>query len=279
MARVGRNTQAVFGFSEGAGRLSAMLDDQTDMPFLVAREPDATPGFAVRNGDALAIRHDLGFAAVTITSEHGVVTRPVADHLPDDGYRSIGVRIDRRFGAVSLSGGVGLLREDASVLGGRFGAALGGGGANTKIVDIRVGWEIGGGWSLTGAVRQGWTHADKRGALVSGRLSSNAFAFDLAKVGHDYRFGLRIAQPMRVESGGYDLALPSGYDYASGTVAYDRQYLGLAPKGREIDVEAAYGSRLAGGWMDANLFLRRDPGNVATAPADHGMAVRYSLAF
>jgi hypothetical protein len=38
------------------------------------------------------------------------------------------VRIDRRFGAVSLSGGVGLLREDASVLGGRFGAALGGGG-------------------------------------------------------------------------------------------------------------------------------------------------------
>jgi hypothetical protein len=73
--------------------------------------------------------------------------------------------------------------------------------------------------------------------------------------------------------------LPSSYDYATGTVGHDRQYLSLTPKGRELDLEAAYGARLAGGWIDANLFLRREPGNVAAAPADHGIAVRYSLAF
>jgi hypothetical protein len=279
MARIGRNTQAVLGMAEGAGRLSAMIAGQAEVPFLVAREPDATPGFAVRHSVAFAIRHDLGFAAVTVASERGVVSGPVADSLSDARYSSASVRFDRRLGGVSLSGGIAVIREDASVLGARFGAALGGDGANTKIIDARVAWQISDGWSLAGAVRQGWTRADAGGTLVNGKLLTSAFAFDLVKAGHGYRFGLRVAQPMRVASGGYDLSLPSSYDYATGTVGHDRQYLSLTPKGRELDLEAAYGARLAGGWIDANLFLRREPGNVAAAPADHGIAVRYSLAF
>lgn len=279
MARIDPKTQAVFGMAEGAGRLAAMLDGRADMPFIVARDSDATPGFAARQGQAMAIRRDLGFMGVTVASERGIVSKPIADRLSDDGYTMASVRFDRRFGEVAVSGGAGMMRENASVLGARFGATFGGGGATTRIIDIRVDWTLGDGWSLAGAMRQSWTRADTGGALVDGRLMSNAFAFDVVKLGNGRRFGLRVAQPMRVEQGGYDLSLPASYDYATGQVTYEQQRLGLAPKGREVDVEASYGSIFAGGWVDMNLFLRNQPGNIATAPADRGMALRYSLAF
>jgi len=279
LARVDKHTQAVFGMAEGAGRLAAMLDGRADMPFLVAREPDSTPGFGARRGQALAIRRDLGFAGVTISSERGIVTKAASNSLSSDSYKIANVRFDRRFGAVSISGGAGLMLEEASVLGARFGSALGGGGSTSKLLDLRVDWAMGDGWSLSGAVRQGWTDAETGGALLNGRMSTNAFAFDIARVGRRHRFGLRVSQPMRVESGGYDLSLPSSYDYATGEVSYAQQRLGLAPKGREIDIEAAYGRQLAGGWIDANLFLRNQPGNVANASADRGMAIRFSRSF
>jgi hypothetical protein len=279
MARLNKTTQAVFGLSEGAGRLSAMLDGRADMPFLVARGPDETPGFATRDGQAFAIHHQLGFGGLTVSAERGSMVKPMSSRDSNAGYKSASVRLDHRFGTLAVSGGLGVMREDSSVLGARFGPALGGGGATTGMVDLRVDWQMGDGWSLSGAVRQNWTRADQGGALVSGHLWSNAYAFDLSKVGYRHRFGLRVSQPVRVESGGYDLSLPTSYDYATGTVGYDAQHLGLAPKGREVDVEATYGRQLAGGWIDANLFLRNQPGNVAAASADKGVAVRYSLTF
>lgn len=279
LAQVGKRTQAVFGMAEGAGRLAAMLDGRVDMPFLVAREPDSTPGFAARQGQGLAIRRDLGFAGVTISSERGVVTKAAVNRLSNDSYKMANVRFDRRFGGVAISGGAGMMIEEASVLGARFGAALGGRGSVSKMLDLRVDWAMGNGWSLSGAVRQGWTDAKTGGALMKGRMSSNAFAFDVSKVGLRHRFGLRVSQPMRVEAGGYDLNLATSFDYATGEVGYTREHLGLAPKGREIDVEAAYGRQLAGGWIDANLFLRNQPGNIANASADRGMAIRFSKAF
>jgi subtilisin family serine protease len=279
LARIDARTQAVFGMAEGVGRLSAMLDGRVDIPFLVARDSDATPGFASHGNQTLAIRRDFGFAGLTIASERGIVAKPVADRLADDGYAMIDMRLDRRFGRMHLSGGGGMMRESGSVLGARFGAALGGGGATTRVLDVRVDWDLGRGWALAGTIRQGWTRADAGGALQSGRLSSNAFTLDIVRQGRDHRLGLRVAQPMRVEQGGYDLNLPASYDYATGLVSYARQRLNLAPKGREIDVEGTYGRYFAGGWIDMNLFLRSQPGNVATAAPDRGVALRYSLGF
>jgi hypothetical protein len=55
--------------------------------------------------------------------------------------------------------------------------------------------------------------------------------------------------------------------------------LNLAPKGRELDLEANYGRVAGSGWVDANLFLRRDPGNIAAASDDVGAAVRFTVGF
>ena len=55
--------------------------------------------------------------------------------------------------------------------------------------------------------------------------------------------------------------------------------LNLAPEGRELDAELAYGRRIGAGWIDANLFWRREPGNIAAAPDDLGAAMRFRMGF
>jgi hypothetical protein len=36
---------------------------------------------------------------------------------------------------------------------------------------------------------------------------------------------------------------------------------------------------LGAGWIDANLYLRREPGNIASVSNDVGAAIRFTLGF
>jgi len=38
-----------------------------------------------------------------------------------------------------------------------------------------------------------------------------------------------------------------------------------------------WGLGVSGGWLGANLYMRSQPGNLAAAPDDYGMAVRWSV--
>ena len=116
----------------------------------------------------------------------------------------------------------------------------------------------------------------------AGRLATEAFAFDLGKAGllrMDDRLGFRIAQPLRVRSGGLGVMLPVGYSYETLATQYAVTEFNLAPEGREIDLEAAYSLAVGGGWLGANAFLRRQPGHVRAAPDDVGGSVRFTLGF
>jgi hypothetical protein len=86
-------------------------------------------------------------------------------------------------------------------------------------------------------------------------------------------------QPLRVRSGGFDLRVPTSYDYATGAVGYEQRPFSLAPTGREIDYELAYGVRALGGQLGANLFLRTEPGHIEDADSDVGAAIRFTLGF
>jgi hypothetical protein len=90
---------------------------------------------------------------------------------------------------------------------------------------------------------------------------------------------VRLMQPLRVRSGGYDIRLPVSYDYASGSVGYEQRFFNLAPTGREIDLEAAYGVGLWGGHLSTNAFIRREPGHIAGVGDDLGAAIRFTLGF
>jgi hypothetical protein len=275
--RIDARTAAAFGFAEGGEALGRLLSDERAAPYLIARGPAETPGFEARRGMAMALRHDLGPLAVAVGAERGTLLEDRRhDATSQYSLATIGLKRDR--GPLRLAAGVGLLNEDASVLGSRFGPALGGGGATTRLLDLSIGWRLGDGWAVNGAWRQAWTRAARGGAMATrGRLVSSAFALDIGRVGPSERFGLRIAQPLRVASGGFRLSLPTAYDYATGEVGYADRRLDLAPQGREIDAEAAYGRRLGAGWIDANLFWRQEPGNFAAAPDDLGAAVRFTM--
>jgi hypothetical protein len=119
-------------------------------------------------------------------------------------------------------------------------------------------------------------------ALDGGRLASAGWTVGLAKQGlaaHADRLAFRLAQPLRVSGGGYALTLPTGYDYATGVTQTALSTLSLAPRGRELNAEAAWSAPVGAGWLTANLYWRRDPGNIAALPDDRGAALRYSLIF
>ena len=100
-------------------------------------------------------------------------------------------------------------------------------------------------------------------------------------IGSSDELALRIAQPLRIERGGFAAWLPTSYDYATGTATSSLGLLPLTPRGRELDGELSYGSRLLDGkaWFGGNLFYRRQPGHIATADDDIGAAIRFTLGF
>jgi hypothetical protein len=158
-------------------------------------------------------------------------------------------------------------------------SALGGGGRATSLfLDAEARHDFGNGWSAGLMARRGWTD------FAAGKFRTGAYSFDLAKtrvLSSGDRLSLRIAQPLRVESGGLGLWLPTAYDYATQTATNSFSTMSLKPSGREIDTELSYGSNLLDGkaWLGGNLFYRRQPGHIADAPDDAGAAIRFSLGF
>jgi hypothetical protein len=169
------------------------------------------------------------------------------------------------------------------LLGGRFGTAFSSGGAASLFADATASFDLGGGWGAFASYRRGWTSLGGNGALVDqGRLSSDAFALDISRrdaLRAGDKIALRLMQPLRVRNGGFDLNLPTSYDYATGTAGFERRFFNLAPTGRELDLEAAYSVALLGGDLGANLFIRTEPGHIEAMRSDLGGAIRYSLGF
>jgi hypothetical protein len=284
VARLSLKTAAAFGFSESGRALQQRLANHYGNAFLVAHDPTADNGFRGRAGVSVGVRHDFGPLAVTVTSESG----EVLDSYPTrrfgrSGYRTSSLTADRRQGRMRFSFGGSLLDEEETILGGRFSSAFSSGGATSWFVDGAAALSFGRGWGGYAAYRRGWTSIPGGGALVQGgRLSSNAFALDLTKAGAfalGDRIGLRIMQPLRVRTGGFDINLPVSYDYASGEVGYEQRLFNLAPTGRELDYELSYATPLLGGNMAANAFVRTDPGHTEWMKNDIGAAIRFTLGF
>lgn len=290
--RLGGSAQFAMGFAQGGGMLTARLSGRRDPAFLIAREPLSDQGFDSRAKGSAALRSRFGGWGVTAAMESGTVlnfgdTGPLPGARPAalrSDYDRTSLSLDRHDGALATGLSVSRLGEADSVLGAHFGNAFGATRSTSWFVDAVARLDAGGGWYLGGSTRQGWTMADVRGGLSgSGLIRTAAFAADLGKddlFARGDSVGLRIAQPLRVASGGIDLRLPVNYDYATGAPdAWMTQRFNLAPNGRELDVEARYSVSLAGGVLHTNLFWRQNPGNYALLPADRGGAIRFALGF
>lgn len=285
-SKLTRDSSMAFGFSQEGRTLAATLAGASQPAFLVARDASGATGFERRAGDAFAFRQQMGKLGLTLSAERGQALLPGQmawqPHWQGYGYTSMTFGADRQVGRLRLAGSVTQMAEDRTVLGAELGPAFGSGHGTSWFIDARADWDLGSGWALGGAWRQGWTLVGAGGALMHGEaLASNAFAFDVAKAGlfGGDQLAFRVSQPLRIAGGGLDLRLPTSYDYFTGQVGYSDARLNLTPAGRELDMEAVWSALLLGGRFDANLFWRRDPGNFASLPDDKGAAVRWSLGF
>jgi hypothetical protein len=279
VARVDDRTAVAFGFADGAKAMERRLNHvSASGSFLVAGDISANPGFTASRDGSIALRRQFGGTGVTLSAESGNVWQDVKTSATGAPYRWTSVALDRKLGASWLSFGVSRLDERQSLLGGRLGNALGGGGSTSLFLDGEARHEFGGGWSAALNARRGWTD------FASGRFQTGAYALDFAKVGvlgASDKLALRLAQPLRVEHGGFAMWLPTAYDYTTGIATDSLTRMSLRPTGRELDGELSYGSSLMAGraWFGGNLFYRRDPGHIASSPDDVGGAIRFTLGF
>jgi hypothetical protein len=288
VTRLGRNTAIALGISRSGLALASDLDRHGGGDFLVGSSALDSFGFDTRAKSGMAVRQQLGGIGLTVSAETGVarlwenglfseLRRGYREH----GYGALSLGASRSFGPFSLSARATNLIERDTILGARFDRSFGAGGARTWFADLEARWTPSADWVLTGAWRQGWTRLGAGGIRQNtDHLQTSAWSVDVVRsalFGRADRLSLRVAQPLRVSRGGFDLTLPTSYDYATEQAGFSTTRLNLAPTGRERDIEAAYSRALWGGRLSANTYWRRQPGNFANARDDLGAAIRFSF--
>ena len=286
VTRLSPRMAVAMGFAESGKTLERRLTGHYRDSFLVARDLMSRTGFQGDSAGALGARRQLGRIGMTVTGERGeVLQRGVDRSAAQPRYGVASLAFDRRFGRARMSLGASRLDERSTVLGARFAQVIGAGGATSWFADASAAVALGRGWDASAGYRLGWTAIPGAAGLAQGgRIATHAWSLDLGKsnaLREGDRFALRLMQPLRVRSGGFDLKVPVSYSYETLSAGYENRFFNLAPTGREIDIEAAYGvGLLAGtGHLSANAFARRHPGNIAEADSDLGAAIRFTLGF
>ncbi len=291
VARLAPNAKVAFAFAQGADGLVAQLQGRNQPAFLIARAPIDDVGFGRNQSFSFAMRHQLGKAGLTIAAEHGsaISAAPVLDGSSNLGWTQlnpanrIGVTFDRNFGAMKAALGASWLGERRTVLGAVFHNGFGAGGANSLFVDANGEWRFADDWRLGAAWRGGYTWANTGGAIGNGsRLRTSAWSIDLGRdnlIRRGDNLGLRLSQPLRVESGGLKLILPVAYSYDTLRPTYATVLVPLNPRGRELDTELMWRGPLYTGSAMVSLFYRRNPGHFAEAANDTGLAASWTWQF
>ena len=289
--QVSAQTQIGFAYAQGADGLVAQMQGQERPAFMIAGSSAGDAGLLQSSDAAFALRHRLGRWGLTVSAQSGhawsaAVDRRVAalrGERLSEGLSTLGLAFDRRFGALETALGLNWMAEDETLLGAHFQPGLGLAGADSLFVDLAAGWAFASDWRVGASVRQGRTTARRSLVVAPGsRLTTRGFAVDVERrnlLSHGDALALRLAQPLRVESGAIGLALPSSWNYATLSADRQLQWLALAPSGRELDAELAWRGALWGGQAATSLYWRRDPGHLADVPDDRGLALRWSRGF
>ena len=277
VTRLSESTSLAIGLSQSGRSLQQRLAQQSSRAFLVAQDPMTRSGFHGLSAKSMGLRHDLGPVAVTVTGETGSAFEPWAwREQGRSRYQAAAVSIDRKAGPFRMALGASRLIESDTLLGAHFSAPIANNGATTTFFDSAADLTLGRGWIASAAYRRGQT----RTSAGQTGLATNAWSLDLARdslfhAGDALAF--RMMQPLRVSHGGLQLNLPTGYDYASGKARHERRLLNLAPTGRELAYELAYGRPFMSGFLDLNAFYRSDPGHIETQRRDVGAALRFTV--
>jgi hypothetical protein len=282
-----RHTSVGFAFSGEASNLATTLGRSASPAtgFLAAQDAGEASAFRAAPDLAFGLRHRITpHLGLTLSAENGRSADLPAEWRTGDPrevkrYSQFTAAADYNSGPVGLAISATMLNEPDSLLGARLVSFFGVRGSQTLFADARANIALPAYWSLGLSARHGWTRATGGG---SADIVTQAFSADISRKSlfqRGDRFAMRIAQPLRVMSGGVDALLPVAYDYVSRSADWQVSRVALAPKGREIDAELGYAMPVAGGQMSLNSYWRREPGNIVWANDDIGGAIRFTLGY
>lgn len=282
IARLSQHWRLRFSLRESAARTAHSGDGGAS--FLAAADPATALGFVYDPATAFSLEHSLSpRLALRLSAEQGHQARPFSaarmETPPAYSLTTAGAAWSQQSWSVEV--GTGWLREEATLLGAELAPLFGIAGSRTLLLDARLTTRLAPGWQLGLATRHGWTRSD-RASLHRAALRSSAWSIDVTRTGliaSGDSLALRMAQPLRVSSGGLAIALPTGYDAATHSARWTDEHVGLAPRGRQIDTEASYFLPLGSGQLRLNGYWRREGGNIAWAREDMGGAIRLTLGY
>ena len=286
VTRLSDHLQIAGGIARSGTALANQLDLRRAARFLMAETGEEGLGFSSAPGFAGAARWGWRNWSVSLSADKGdiLVWNPGYLRRYDrTAYDSVGINLARQAGPVLLDLNMRRLNETGTVLGARFGPMMGSPGAVTHFAAMRALYTGPSGLRLSGRYQRGWTHVPAGGVRPEvDQLVSTSWAVDAMR-SHVWHTGdelaLRVSQPLRVARGGFNLSLPTSWDYGLSQASYAPRYFGLAPKGREVDAEILYSTPFRLGVASASLFARKDPGHYAQAPDGVGFALRWGTAF
>ena len=204
-----------------------------------------------------------------------------------DGNRAGQVALEHSFdGGASVRVSASAVRESQAFLGSTGSGALNV-APNTQSAFYTVGATVplGDDTDLVAS----YTHARSRVgdgsySLLSGfsTVEASAFGAGLVMRGIWHRgdsFGFMVGQPLRVDRASATLSVPVAIDL-EGNVDFARSRESLSPRGREIQVQAAY-QRTLGKVFRTGLwaFAQSEPGHDRNAAPNFGVAVRVNARF
>jgi len=189
----------------------------------------------------------------------------------DEGYErtggdpGLGIIMDYQPGRAHPSLQTGVVWETDGFLGTRMRGAFGTVSSTTAFAGFNHRWPVNGHWRVLASGYFGWTRpAFEGGGLLrdATQLQSSAFSLGLERDSWwqdgDW-LGLRVSQPLRVESGEAELHLATGRT-RYGEVLYQRRLVDLVPAGRTLQAEAAWSGPLAGGALFLSLVMEHHLG-------------------
>jgi hypothetical protein len=290
IGRINPKATMALGLSTGTQWLEQSLNGQASPAFLVATGGAGDVGPDFRAGSSMALRHQIGQGlALTGGMEMGEIANdPTRLGTDVDAigrrmarYQAASLSLNWTRGALGLTTGMRMVNEQGSALGARFSSSFGAQSARSLFASMGAQLTPAEGLTIRGSVQRGWTYAAAGGALLNGgTLATQSWSAEVAQqslFAQGDMMGLRFSAPLRVMRSRFNLTLPDSWDWESGTATTRVSSVNLAPRGAERDMEFSYGLGVSGGWLGANLYMRTQPGNLAAAPDDYGMAVRWSV--
>lgn len=259
------------GFSAGGIMSKAVLGPSKPLSFKSTGSAGSAFLGLSRGGTNIGLSHRLS-PQTEVTVVFGTSELDLGDGERSLSRRATAAQVTRRIGEAYRVGiQFGILEEDGSVLEtvgrGAFDAVN---SATTRFIALTAAAEFNN-WTFMIQGSQGTTAISEREGLLLhsfGSLRTSAYraaAYWRAPLpGHV--LGFSVAQPLRVESGGALVKVPTGRDLTTEAFSFTSQAVNFSPSGREVNFELSHAFySVWGRSLQTSLIYQMDPNHSKTA--------------